>query len=233
MSLDPLDPELAALFEDAPIPSAPAEAKARAFARLAALSATPPKATSSKVGAATELGRRAIALATTTFVAGAIVGGLVVSARQPTRVVYVDRPASMIEVPPSPATPSMVGDSTAPSAPATPAISPSSIPSTTHAVPSVVPSSRTDYLAAERALLDHARRALASDGGVEALGLLDRHAKRFPRGKLAEEREALAIEALVHAGRLDEARARAADFRRKSPQSLYLEAIDVTLRSIP
>jgi hypothetical protein len=43
-----------------------------------------------------------------------------------------------------------------------------------------------------------------------ALTKLDEHGRRFPRGYLDEEREALAIQALVNVQRYDDARARAA-----------------------
>jgi hypothetical protein len=50
---------------------------------------------------------------------------------------------------------------------------------------------------------------------------------------LREEREALAVKAFVLAGRGDEARARADKFRAKYPASLFLPAIESSLRSIP
>ncbi len=46
------------------------------------------------------------------------------------------------------------------------------------------------------------------------------HLARFPDGQFAEEREALAIRALAMAGRVDEARARAALFRDAFPESM-------------
>jgi hypothetical protein len=47
------------------------------------------------------------------------------------------------------------------------------------------------------------------------------HARRFPDGVLAEEREAIAIEALVAAGRGDPARARFTQFVARFPDSSY------------
>jgi hypothetical protein len=61
------------------------------------------------------------------------------------------------------------------------------------------------------------------------LSLLDDHASRFPRGQLAEERDALRIQALAALGRRDEALGRAVRFRRAYPQSLLLPAIDAAL----
>jgi hypothetical protein len=50
---------------------------------------------------------------------------------------------------------------------------------------------------------------------------------------LTEEREALAVKALLLAGRDDEARQRAARFRERYPQSLFLPALEAKLRALP
>ena len=47
------------------------------------------------------------------------------------------------------------------------------------------------------------------------------HASRFPKGALAQEREVLAIEALVRLGRRSEAEARAENFQRRYPASTH------------
>ena len=86
---------------------------------------------------------------------------------------------------------------------------------------------------AERLLLDEARGALTSQEPDRALSLLSDHARRFAHPQLGEEREALAIQALVGTGRYDEARARADRFRTSAPNSLFLPAVDATLASIP
>ncbi|HZU84640.1 MAG TPA: hypothetical protein VE987_17040 [Polyangiaceae bacterium] len=88
-------------------------------------------------------------------------------------------------------------------------------------------------LDAERALLDGARGALVSGDSDAALRALDRHARTFRRPLLAEEHDALLVQALVRAGRYDEARARAEALRHKFPQSLLLPAVDAALASIP
>jgi hypothetical protein len=86
-----------------------------------------------------------------------------------------------------------------------------------------LPSSRG--LAAERALLDVARAALARGEPSEALAAADRHGHEFPSGVLAEEREAIAIRALVAIGRREEAGTRAAAFERAYPNSLNGRAV--------
>jgi hypothetical protein len=80
-------------------------------------------------------------------------------------------------------------------------------------------------LGAERSLLDVARAALARGEAAEALAAVDRHGREYPDGVLVEEREALAIKALVALGRRDEARARARRFEQRFPNGLMLRAV--------
>jgi hypothetical protein len=82
-----------------------------------------------------------------------------------------------------------------------------------------------DDLAAERAALDVARTALGRGDGANALVACDDHARKFPRGALAEEREAIAVQALVLEHRPDDARARAERFRKTHPRSILLPAV--------
>ena len=84
-------------------------------------------------------------------------------------------------------------------------------------------------LAAERALLEVARTALARGDTASAMAALNAHAKRFPRGRLLEERESLAVQALAAAGKRDEARRRADQFRKRSPDSMLLPAVEEAL----
>lgn len=77
----------------------------------------------------------------------------------------------------------------------------------------------------EGAILLRARQELASDP-AGALALTDEHARRFPGGTLAQEREVLAIEALAALGRAQDARARLAAFRAAFPQSRHLARLD-------
>ncbi len=72
----------------------------------------------------------------------------------------------------------------------------------------------------ELALLEEARRALDTDPAA-ALALTDEHARRFPRPTLAQERERLAIEALVRLGRREEVLRRANAFDATFPQSAH------------
>jgi hypothetical protein len=93
----------------------------------------------------------------------------------------------------------------------------------------VAPPTMSGVLAAEQALLDPARAALAQGDGAGALARLAQHERRFPNGALAQEREAMTIRALVLAGDRDAARARAESFRSRYPGSLLTPMIEKTL----
>lgn len=80
------------------------------------------------------------------------------------------------------------------------------------------PSAPASPPATELDLLKRAHRALAASPS-DALRALDEHAIRFPHGVFEQEREVLAIEALMKAGRVAEARARATSFRTAFPHS--------------
>jgi len=77
----------------------------------------------------------------------------------------------------------------------------------------------------EYALLRSARQAIATNPSL-ALSLTNEHIRRFPKGMLGQEREAIAIEALVRLGRRQEARARAEQFVRAHPDSPYAQRIE-------
>jgi RNA polymerase sigma-70 factor (ECF subfamily) len=148
----------------------------------------------------------------------------------PARIVYVDRPAppAAAPEPPTAMAPPAVAIPAAPPAPAPlPAVSAARTSPQHAAAPP--PSS----LAAERAILDDARSALSQGDGARALALADAHARRFAPAQLDEEREALAVQALVIEGRYDDARARAARFRAAWPHSLFLPSVEASLASIP
>jgi hypothetical protein len=84
-------------------------------------------------------------------------------------------------------------------------------------------------LAAEQALLDPARAALAHGDGTGALAGLALHERRFPKGALSQERDAMTIRALALTGDRARARARAESFRARYPGSLLWPMIAATL----
>jgi hypothetical protein len=88
-------------------------------------------------------------------------------------------------------------------------------------------------LVKEREFIDAARAALARGRPADALAAIEEHAAQYPRGRLAEEREALAVQALVLLGRTDAARARGAQFKRRYPNSLFGSAVERALASLP
>lgn len=81
---------------------------------------------------------------------------------------------------------------------------------------------------AELGLLVPARKLVAVEP-ARALALVERHRARFAHGVFAEEREVLAVEALVRLGRGQEARARAARFARAHPASAQRARLDALL----
>jgi hypothetical protein len=83
-------------------------------------------------------------------------------------------------------------------------------------------------MAGELALLARAKRSLALDA-ARALALSEQHAALYPHGLLAEEREVIAIEALVRSGQLEQARLRATRFRAAHARSTHLARIEVIL----
>ena len=97
------------------------------------------------------------------------------------------------------------------------------------ASPAAPASNRDLSLAEESALLEEARSDLLRGSATGALQALATHERRFPAGRMLEQREALTIQALVGAGRRDEASRRAGQFRERFPGSLMLEVIQAAL----
>jgi hypothetical protein len=98
-------------------------------------------------------------------------------------------------------------------------------------LPAAVPAAVSADPVAELALLSRARRVLLASP-ERALALTDEHARSYPQGALAEEREVLAIEALVKAGRRDEAQKRRDEFARTHPRSAHLARLGVILDAL-
>jgi outer membrane protein assembly factor BamD (BamD/ComL family) len=60
----------------------------------------------------------------------------------------------------------------------------------------------------------------------QALAISEQHRRAYPNGGFSQERELIAITALVKLGRGDEARSRAERFRQNYPRSAYTERLD-------
>lgn len=104
-----------------------------------------------------------------------------------------------------------------PAVPAAPELLPPGTPPA--AAVSGKPSAR-DTLAEEEALLEQARRALASSP-TSALGLLRQHQQRFPSGQLTAERMFLSVEGLRRAGDSAGAERQAQALLKRFPSSVY------------
>lgn len=92
-------------------------------------------------------------------------------------------------------------------APAAPLPSPVLVPSSGIGAGAPPPAPRAPTLSEELALLRSARAALR-ESPAEAVEVLRAGAQRFPGGQMRDDREALLIEALVRAGRRDDAASR-------------------------
>ncbi len=231
-SIPPLDPDLVGPLREAE----PAPADVRAGARQRLLGAVGglgggPDGWGGG-GAAGEAARRSAIPRmprTIAFVLGGVVGVGLYAALAPVpapRVVYVDR-----VVPPPQTAPLTTAE---PTATAITTVAAEAI-STAHAatIPSATSSTRASQLSAERILLDEARAAIAQGDPARAIDRLERHRRTFPVPLLAEERDAMWVQALVKAGRYDEARAHASAFRKRSPDSLFSSVVDSAIDSIP
>ena len=219
-SLPPLEADVAELLRaERVIDPVPASEMRRALAATLSRAPTP----LARPGWTAPSVLRAVGI----FTAGGLVGAGLHAELAPPRIQYV---TERIETP-APPTPSNAGELPRDGLPPTPASvsAPPPRPIDTTAdrtAPGSVAAPRgTDTLAAERALVDVARRALGEADGAAALNALARHEQRFPSGLLQEEREALTVKALAMVGRRDDARARAARFQSKYPRSLFAASV--------
>lgn len=74
-------------------------------------------------------------------------------------------------------------------------------------------------------MLERAHSALRSGRAADALGVTLEHTRAYPRGKLSQEREVIAIEALTRLGRRSEAGARGEAFIRFFPTSSHARRV--------
>ena len=188
-------------------------------------SSAAPAATGGALGGA--LGGSGLGVIAFLLGVGAGVGGSQLLAEPPPQVANLSVPTVVVTVvaatppppPPEQTTPPIVDDA-APVATATASAS------------AARPAGTRDVdLAAERALLELSRTALARGKADAAIRSLRLHASRYPRGRLSEERESLLIQALVAAGKRNEAKKRAKQFRKQSPNSMLLPGVNSVLEA--
>jgi hypothetical protein len=96
--------------------------------------------------------------------------------------------------------------------------------------PVPVPAPTRAPIELERLLVEQATSALGRGQGPDALAACVEHQRRFPSGQLAEERESVAIRALVLLGRKKEAVARAEAFRIAYPESLLIDVVNTAVQ---
>jgi len=108
-----------------------------------------------------------------------------------------------------------------------PAVAVVATQSTPTAIPRrpVRPASLRESYAAELDLLQRAQVAYASRSFTGALVLVAEHRRRFPNGRLAEEREALRVRSLAGAGRSEQATRAARAFAERFPRSAFLPSL--------
>jgi hypothetical protein len=193
-----------------PPPASPAPPPAAAAPKAAALSTKGPIV---GIAAATLAG----------FVAIALVASRSPSAPPPAAPAPVVEPAA--PAPLQPAAAANVGPTEA-----VPTVSPADLPSAPVAAtkaPAAAKNAAAPSEADEIALLGRAHDALRASP-AESLALCKEHETKYAGGHFAQEREAVAIEALVYLRRTDEARRRFAEFERRWPTSshrVHLESL--------
>lgn len=87
------------------------------------------------------------------------------------------------------------------------------------------PKAGSQPLPGESVLLQRAKDALANDP-ARALAIVEQHRRLYPKGMLAQEREVLAVKALVASGREAEAKKRAGAFVDAYPDSAYRPRVE-------
>lgn len=238
--LGSLDPDILALLDHAkPVPALDGAKKAALLADvMGKIGPLPPGGGGDGGGGSGGAGagagaigsKIALGVAFAVGVAAGVVGDRAVSPRAAAPMVSMS-PVTTVVIPSLSASASASPSSEAvpvgelPSAPTPSAARPARTPG------EPVPSARG--LAAERALLDVARAALARGEASDALIAAERHRHDYPDGALVEEREAIAIKALVALGKRDEAAQRLAHLEKTHPNSMVLRAAKKAVSGAP
>ncbi len=220
---------------DTPTPADKQRVRAALFAQLGAPAGTATSTPSSSAAASSAPAATTTGLTLKLLVGVALVGGLSTGGYLTLRSrstappaptpAHASAPTPALTLAPTPA-PALT-PAPAPTAPAEPIVS-----SEAPRAPRAVRSRRTkpshlrgphraavtrESLAAEKKLLDGARRALAADDATAALAFLDRHAHTFPAGQLAPERLGTRVLALCAANRTTDAAREAKRFLARYP----------------
>jgi hypothetical protein len=220
-SIPPLDDDLRSLLSaEQARPSVPPAVRARLFSRLETSVAV---GVGASAALALKSGTKAW-LVLLAFAVGGLTGaGVTWLAKPPVDRIVEKR----VEVP-TVVTVTVTVPASVPVMPPGPAPTASIVPTpaTTLAAPGVSAGPSGGSTADERNLIDAMRTALKSGDPAGALGFVAAHEKRFPAGAFTEEREAYAVQALSRSGRVAEAKARGARFRKRYPSSLLLPLVE-------
>jgi len=133
-----------------------------------------------------------------------------------------------VDAPPAAPTPATTGDVPTMPVEAHPSSSAPDGPSTRTAASAPTTPSERPRRGDEFELIQRAQDELASDP-ARALATLQEHASRFPAGELAQERETMAVEALVRVHRRPEAKARANALLARFPRTPYVARLESAL----
>ena len=239
---DRLSPELDAfLSPERQLPDPPAEVQSEVFSRVGAtlgwFGGPGPGSGPGGAVAAGAVAKGALAKTIVTLVVGGVIGAGVHEAYDRTtdrradhaKVAVVAPPAAPL--PPPPAPPPVVEPQPEPAAPSI--VHAETPRSHVEHVAKTETRERDRNLAAERALIEQARTALARDQGAAAISALERHSRDFPQGELEEERQSLYVQALVALERFEQAKKVAARFHRTFPRSIFGAVVDEAIKSIP
>ncbi|MHB8418107.1 MAG: hypothetical protein ACYDCL_08520 [Myxococcales bacterium] len=229
----PLSPELTALVAaERPDLVPPTGASERVWAGVAARLAAPGLPSRSGraklprgAGTLSKLAGHKLSIALVSFGLGAGTGAEVVRRARPPIPATALPPAPLLPEPPPAARPLSSVE-----APALPRPDPAHRSPRPAASPPPAPG---ETLAAEQLLLERAHTALDRGDAAAALAATEEHARTFPHGELAEERDALRVQALVALGRLGDGRAAAAHFANDHPHSLLRPAVEDAVKSAP
>jgi hypothetical protein len=115
-------------------------------------------------------------------------------------------------------------------APPTPAPTPAPAPAPTPIAPPAPPQDAETQRLREAQLLLHARHALET-APATALALTEQHRTEFPDGQHVQDREVIAVDALLRLGRRDEAVRRAGAFRARFPGSAMTARLDALVNA--
>jgi hypothetical protein len=221
--LPELPPDVAALLADARgTPSAPASERRRVAGRLALTvgMAIPAASLAGARVAAPAWITKALGLATLVALAGGAAHLATRHRSSPVRA-SIARPAVVTREPERvvPVAPTLV-PTAAPQEPTPVAVAPPALAAT----PRRVDEDRA--FQEELSLLDRAVEALGRGDVTVATGALSQHARRFPRGRLSPEREAMRVRCAAASGDPEAAEAARRRFHQRYPHSVLGAAVD-------